>query len=164
MTTIRRLLLVPVSLLTCLLMLSCGDQSSSDDRYQAGLALMAEGRWEEAIVEFEAASEAFDTTAGYRRLSGDFDEAREITAKHVDALIQTSRAHTELGRDRPALEALDDAVVVDDKHAPTYASRAIVHTRLGMDGEAEKDVAKAAELGYDTAQLKVDIEAAKNAR
>ena len=89
---------------------------------------MAEGRWEEAIVEFEAASEAFDTTAGYRRLSGDFDEAREITAKHVDALIQTSRAHTELGRDRPALEALDDAVVVDDKHAPTYASRAIVHT------------------------------------
>ena len=163
MPTVRRLQLIAVSLLTCALILSCGEPSG-DDRYEAGLALMADGAWEEAIVEFEASGAAFESTAGYRRLSGDFDEAREITAKHTDALIQISVARTELGQDRLALQALNSAVVVDPKHAPSYASRALVHTRLGMDGEAEKDVAKAAELGYDTAQLKLDIEAAKQAR
>lgn len=164
MTTPRQLLLIPVSLLTLLLLMACGGQGSSDDRYEAGLALIEQGQWEEAIVELEAASEAFETNAGYRRVSGDFEEARQITAKHLDALLKISQAHTELGQDRKALEALSSAVHVDPKSATAYASRALLHTKLGMDGEAEKDIAKAEELGYDAAQLKSDVEAAKNAR
>ena len=164
MTTTKQLLFLPLSLLSAVLLLSCGGEGSADDRYEAGLALFEQGQWEEAIVEFEAAGEAFETNAGYRRISGDFEEAKQITAQHLDALLKISQARTELGQDRLALAALSSAVHVDPKSATAFASRAIVHTRLGMDGEAEEDVAKAEELGYDSAQLKRDIEAAKNAR
>lgn len=164
MTIARQLLLIPVSLMTFLLLLSCGGEGSAEDRYEAGLMLIEQGQWEEAIVELEAAGEAFETNAGYRRISGDFEEAKQITAKHLDALLKISQARTELGQDRLALAALSSAVHVDPKSATAFASRAIMHTRLGMDGEAEQDVAKAEELGYDSAQLKRDIEAAKNAR
>ena len=163
MITARQLFLMSLSSLACVLLLSCGGQSA-DDRYDAGLALMEQGQWEEAIIELEAASEEFDTNAGYRRLNGDFDEAREITAKNVNALTNVSVARTELGQHQLALNALNSAVYLDDKFAPSYAKRAVAHTRLGRDAEAEKDIAKATELGYDAAQLMRDIEAAKNAR
>ena len=164
MTTPRQLLLIPVSLLTFLVLLSCGGEGSADDRYAAGLALIEQGQWADAIVELEAASDAFETNAGYRRLNGDFDQARAITAKNVDALIKISDARIELGQDRLALQDLSKALRLDSENGDAYASRALLHTRLRMDSEAEEDVAKAAELGYDTAQLKLDIEAAKSAR
>ena len=163
MITARQLLPIPLSLLTCVLLLSCGGQAA-EDRYEAGLALMEEGRLEEAIAELEAASEEFQTNAGYRRLSGDFDEAKEITAKNIDALTKVSVARTELGQHQLALNALNSAVYLDDKFAPSYANRALAHARLGLDSDAEQDVAKAAELGYDTTQLMQDIERIKSTR
>ena len=164
MATAKQLLLVPMLLLTCaLLSLSCGGQDA-EDQYRAGLALMEQEQWEEAIVELEAASSAFLDNAGYRRLSGDFDLAKEITAMHADALVQISVAHTELGGHKDALDALNRATHIDTEYAIAYASRAVVHTRLGMDAEAEEDIAKAGELGYDVARLKQDIEDVKKAR
>ena len=164
MATAKQLLLVPMLLLTCaLLSLSCGGPDA-EDQYRAGLALMEQGQWEEAIVEFEAASSAFLDNAGYRRLSGDFELAKEITAMHVDALVQISVARTELGQHQMALDTLDRAVRIDSKYAAAYANRAVVRTRLGMDAEAEEDIAKAGDGGYDIARLKQDIEDVKKAR
>jgi tetratricopeptide (TPR) repeat protein len=164
MATAKQLLLVPVSLLTCaLLSLSCGGPDA-EDQYRAGLALMEQEQWEEAIVELEAASSAFLDNAGYRRISGDYELAKAITVMHADALVQISVARTELGQHQMALDALKRAVHIDSDYAIAYANRAVVHTRLGMDAEAEEDVAKAEERGYDIARLKQDIEDVKKAR
>ena len=167
MTTNKRLSLVGAWLLTCLLLLllllSCGGQDASN-RYEAGLALMEQGRWEEAIVEFEAANLGLADNAGYRRLSGDFAEAKEITAMHSDSLVQISTAHTELGQHQLALTTLTAAIRIDRDYAPAYAHRALAYTRLGKDAEAEQDVTEAAARGHDVARLKSEIEEAKAAR
>ena len=164
MTTNKRSSLVGVWLLTCLLLLfSCGGQDASD-QYEAGLALMEQGRWDEAIVEFEAATSALLTNAGYRRRSGDFARANEIKAMHADALVQISTARTKLGQHQLALTTLDAAIRIDSGYAPAYANRALARTRLGLDSEAEQDVSEAATRGHDVAQLEREIEDIKKTR
>ena len=162
MTTTRLPLLVALLLLTFLLT-SCGPTNASD-RSDAGTALLEQGRWQEAIVELDAAIDQYITNVAYRKTTGRHVEAKEIELLQAEALVNRSTAHVELGQHQLAMKDLDRAIRIRPEYAPAYASRALEHTRLGNDAEAEQDVVQAASLGHYVTGLQQDIDTLKRAR
>ena len=54
-----------------------------------------------------------------------------------------------LGQYERAIQDFGDAIRIDPLYAKSYYNRGITYERLGKSTEAERDIAKAKELGYD---------------
>ena len=130
------------------------------DHYAAGVELRQQGYLEAAIAEFDEAisvdSESFKAFASrgdaYYAL-GKFSHALRDYSETIalkGTLVDGSRS----AGDSSLKEAL----------AGAHAGRALVHTELGDDLKAQREMANAVELGYDPQLAEAAIENVKNRR
>ena len=63
-----------------------------------------------------------------------------------------------------AIQDLDEAIRLDPRFAQAYANRAIAHTLLGEDVAAQKDIARAVEMGFDQRLVEDAIERVRSQR
>lgn len=103
-----------------------GDAVSKNDRNLAAI-LLREGEYREAAKSFQ------------RLLEQEGDDAVLLTG------LAAALAH--LGRDQPALEALDRALELDPLHVPALFNRGLLHERTGRREAAIADYRTA--LRYD---------------
>ena len=69
-----------------------------------------------------------------------------------------------MGQPERGVQDHTEAIRLAPGLAPAYANRAYAYTLLGRDAEAQKDVARALELGVDRAALETEIERLKSQR
>ena len=91
----------------------------------------------------------------------EYNEA--IRRNPMDRLAYYHRgtAYLDLGQYQPALNDYSEAIRVSQGDSEVYAARAFCYALLGRNGEAEQDVERAAELGFDRAFLEKAIEEVK---
>ncbi|MFQ5917545.1 MAG: tetratricopeptide repeat protein, partial [Candidatus Binatia bacterium] len=70
----------------------------------------------------------------------------------------------DLGQYERAIQDLDQAIRLNPLLVLAYADRALAHTLVGRDAEAEKDIDKAVALGFDRALLEKEVEREKQLR
>ena len=99
------------------------DVGPGDNAYLAGESYVADGRYEEALADYEAA----------------LVEA----PSHVYAWRGKARALLQLGRHEEALLAFDEAIARDPDFAGTYANRGILYDRMGDHQKALADYERA---------------------
>ena len=130
------------------------------DHYGAGIELRQQGYLEEAIAEFDEAisvdsqslkafasrGDAYYALGNFSQALRDYSQIIALKAK----LVSGSRPPGDL----PLREAL----------AGAHAGRALVHTVRGNDLKAQREMAKAVELGYDPQLAEAAIENVKNRR
>lgn len=80
--------------------------------------------------------------------------------KHYNAGLEFQ----EQGRLQEAIAEYDEAIRLNPEYTLAYANRARVYTMLYMDTEAEQDVNRALELGFDRELLDKEIELLKKSR
>jgi Flp pilus assembly protein TadD len=69
-----------------------------------------------------------------------------------------------MGQYEQAIEDLGQAVLLNPQESLAYANRARAHTLLGQDTEAQQDLEKAVELGFDRESVEVEINRLKSQR
>ncbi len=145
---------------------------------KSGAELQEQGRFEEAIAEFNEAirinpklewayvSRAFSYSemGQYDRALQDCDQAIRLDPELENAYILRASAYSEMGEFDKALQDFDQAIRLDPQSVDTYHNRALTYTSHGMDAEAEEDVKRAEELGEDTTELRDLIEEMKERR
>ena len=91
----------------------------------------------------------------------EYDEA--IRRNPMDRLAYYHRgtAYLDLGQYKLALNDYSEAIRVSPGDAEVYAARAFCYALLDRIGEAQQDVERAAELGFNRAFLKRAIEEVK---
>ena len=69
-----------------------------------------------------------------------------------------------MGQNERAIEDSDRAIDLNPKRAESYVTRALAYTLLGNDEQAEHDVDRAVQLGFDRALLEGSVEEFKAQR
>ena len=62
------------------------------------------------------------------------------------------------------MQDFDEAIRLDPEDAAAYVSRARGNTLLGRDQEAQQDIIRAVDLGFDPVKLEDIIQGAKSRR
>jgi len=135
------------------------------------------GQHRRAIQDFEEAirldpqySKAYNNRGNAYACLGQYQQALEDHYKAVNlepsALRHTNRGNSyrNLGQTETSIEDYNEAIRLDPQYAPAYAGRAKAQTLLGKDAEAEQDVEKAVELGFDRSSLEEEIQELKSQR
>ena len=73
-------------------------------------------------------------------------------------------AYLSLGEYQRATEDLNEALRLVPQFATAYVNRAVSYTLLGMDAEAQEDIERAIELGFDRGVVESAIAEAKRNR
>ena len=78
----------------------------------------------------------------------------DVLSPH-DAIAFTNRgnAYPALGQLERAIENYDAATLLDPQYAPAYVGRTFTYMCLNIDKKARKEFDRAADLGYDRAQM-----------
>ena len=129
---------------TSLILPICGCVSELESHYNAGAELSEQGRWEEAIAEY--------------------NKAIEIDPNLAIVYNNRGAAYFETGQYDLAIADLNKAIELDPNLDMAYANRALTYTVLGMDTEAEQDVEIAVQLGIDREFLEGVVEQVKQMR
>jgi tetratricopeptide (TPR) repeat protein/MFS family permease len=111
-----------------------GDFSSSQRHYNAGLNLEAEGRFEEAIAEYDM---AISSDPGF-----------------APAFNNRGGLYGRLGDLQLAIEDFDEAIRLDPQYALAFFNRGLAYSAIGDVARANADFARAAELGADMEELR----------
>ena len=138
------ILVVMLPALLVLVLSACGGLTEAQQHSIAGVKLVEQEKWNEAIAEY--------------------DEAIRLDPKLAQAYYNRGNAYANLGQHQRAIQDYDEAIRLDPKLAPAYGNRAVAYTALRRDQEAESDIATVETLGFDSAKLKAFIEAAKKQR
>ena len=96
---------------------------AAQDHFDAGAELREEGKFEEAIAEY--------------------DEALKIYPKLPEVYNNRGAAFFHLGQNERALEDYDTAISIDGNYAEAYNNRGVAYTRLGGFARAIQDYTKA---------------------
>jgi len=153
-----------------------GDQSLA--HAQAGNKLQEQGRFEEAVAEFDEAIRinperavtyndrafAHGEMGQHDKALADFSEAIRLEPQNAFYHVNRGGTHGEMGQFDRALEDEIEAIRLDTQLAMAYNNRAFTYTSLGMDAEAEEDVKRVEELGEDASELRDMIEEMKGQR
>ena len=91
----------------------------------------------------------------------EYDETIRRDPMNRLAYYHRGTAYLDLGQYQPALNDYSEAIRVSQGDSEVYAARAFCYALLGRNGEAEQDVERAAELGFDRAFLEKAIEEVK---
>ncbi len=118
-----------------------GCVSESESHYNAGAELHEQGRWEEAIAEY--------------------NKAIELDPNLAIVYNNRGAAYFETGQYDLAIADFNKAIELAPNLAMAYANRALTYTVLGMDTEAEQDVEIAVQLGIDREFLEGMVEQVK---
>ena len=149
-----------------------GCSNATTNQQEVGTQLSNEGRWEEAITEFDEAIRLNpkDSLAYYNRPNAhrnlgdyhlaiqDYDQVLGLNPR--DALAYDSRAdaYLSLGEYHLAIQDYDEALSIFPEFSEAYAGRARSYKHLGKDIEAKQDVERAVEFGFDRVLLEAEIE------
>ena len=69
-----------------------------------------------------------------------------------------------LGQYQRAIQDYDQAIHVNPQYANAYAGRALAYTIISMDAEAQQDVDRAVELGFNRTRLDSTIDELRKQR
>ena len=100
----------------------------------------------------------------YEEAIAQFNEAIRLDPQLTNAYYKRGNAYDDLGQYERAIQDYDEAIRLDPQYADAYANRAIAHTILGEEVAAQKNLARAVELGVDQRILEDAIERAKSLR
>lgn len=106
-----------------------GGVSEAEQHYNAGVDLYDQGRFSEAIVEF--------------------NEAIELEPEMAEAYCNRGAAYIQLGNYERAIEDLDEAIRFDPQYADAYRNRGFAYFLLGEFDGAVEDLDEAIRLDPD---------------
>ncbi len=107
-----------------LVIASCG--ISAEQHFEVGLELHQQGRFEEAIQ--------------------DYDEAIRLDPQRIEAYNNRGRAYLNLDQAQKAIEDFDQVLRLDPQLAEAYYNRGLAHDRLGQNEKAKADFDQAIAL------------------
>ena len=110
-----------------------GDFTSAQRHYNAGLDLEAQGRFEDAISEYDL---AISSNPGF-----------------APAYNNRGGLYGRLGDVQLAIEDFDEAIRLDPQYALAYFNRGLAYSAIGEAALANADFARAADLGADVEEL-----------
>ncbi len=142
-TAAQALWLIPTASLLAILLAACGGSSGAEMKESiknnnAGLELVEEGRVEEGMVRYT--------------------EAIRLDPGSAPAYNNRAAAYGVLGELERAIEDFTVAIHLDPKLAEARAGRALAFAQRNMSVEAQEDVDRAVELGFDCFRLNRLIE------
>jgi len=111
-----------------------GDFSGAQRHYNAGLDLEVQGRFEEAIAEYDM---AISSNPGF-----------------APAYNNRGGVYGRLGDVQLAIEDFDEAIRLDPQYALAYFNRGLAYNAIGDTARANADFARAAELGANLEELR----------
>ena len=76
-------------------------------------------------------------------------DAIRIDPQNAGTYYNRGFTYYDLGQYERAIQDFGDAIRIDPLDAQAYYNRGLTYQRLGKSTEAELDIAKAKELGYD---------------
>jgi tetratricopeptide (TPR) repeat protein len=133
------------------------ERQAADQAYERGVARLASGDVNAAVLEFDAAlarrpawgaawRQRGFAVADPRVQIGDFTRAIEIDAADADALAGRARAYAQLGDYRRAAADFGAALARAPDIAPWYGERALVLLLLGEEAAAAADLTRCRQL------------------
>ena len=138
--------LAAVLLVTLAAVLACGPSSAADYN-RAGVKHFEAGRVEKAIAAYS--------------------EAIRLDPNSAQALYNRGQAYFTIGQPEKAVPDFTRAIEVDPKDrqvALAYAGRAMAHTLMGNDDEAQIDFSRAVRGGFEARRLLAMIDEIKAQR
>jgi tetratricopeptide (TPR) repeat protein len=126
-----------------------------------GAALLAEGKYEEAIVHYNEAlriipgnvlsyinrGNAYAVTGRHQRAIEDYNEAIRLQPDFILAYYNRGNLYNNLGRYRLAIENLNKAISLLPDFTIAYINRSIIYFNHGDNRMGCRDAQKACELG-----------------
>ena len=85
----------------------------------------------------------------YERAPQDWDEAIRLDSKIADAYEGKGAVYAILGQYELSIQYSDEAIRLDPKRPMPYKNRGVAYKYLGKLQEANRDFAKAKELGVE---------------
>lgn len=126
----------------CLLLIGC-PASNPEEHFKAGNEFQAEGRFEEAIAEYDETIR-LDPAAG--------------------TYYNRGASYKNLGQYERAIQDQGQAIRLDPQYPNAYYRRAVAYTLLGNDEDARQDIDAAVALGVSRGGLENLIELLKEQR
>lgn len=102
--------------------------ADAENHYYLGIDYFGEGKWEEAIAEYQ--------------------KALELDPRFVDALHGMTRAHFQKGDYQQAIHYAKRIEEIDPDDVLAHTNLSIYYQKLGMIKEAEEEANKARILGW----------------
>ena len=93
-----------------------------------------------------------------------YNQAVRLDPKSAGVYNHRGNAYRRWGRYHLAVKDYDEAIRLAPLLAESYAGRAFAYTLLRKDKEAQQDVARAVELGFESTLLAREIEELTNRR
>ena len=142
-----------------------------DAYYNRGLAYIRLGQYHQAIQDFDEAISlnSRDPDAYYNRAYAlfmlhqlpraiaDYDRSIQLEPNNPERYVARGAAYFEQGAYERSIDDFDQAIGLGD-YPHAYANRAISNIRLGRTAEAEEDIKRAQELGYDPQDAIAELE------
>ena len=144
---LTRSFLLQLFLFLALALVGCGGPDGPEGYNHAGVRHFEEGRLEEAMTAY--------------------DEAIRLNPEFAAAYFNRGQTHFSLGAADRAIEDFNVAIELSPGHPQVplaHAARAMAYTLLGKDEEAQQDIMRAVQLGYDYRRLVVLINGIKDQR
>ena len=128
--------------------------------FQAGAALHQEGRFEEAIADYDEAirlnpqfamayanrGAAYSGLGQHERAIQDYDEAIRLDTEDASAYYNRGNDYGDLGQDERAIQEYDEAIRLDPQYALAYNNRGLSYGILGQTPQAIQDYDEAIRL------------------
>ena len=122
----------------------CGGLTEAEEHFKAGVKLQEQGRFEEAIAEYDEAirlnpqnGQAYDNRGGsyfilgqHQRAIADYDEAIRLDPQNPNAYNNRGAVYFDLGQHQPAIQYYDEAIRLDPQLADAYYNRGLVYSVL----------------------------------
>jgi len=152
--------------------------TEAEKRYNAGVNLSRQGRWEAAIAEYDEAirldtqvattffnrGSAHDVLSQWESAIQDYDRAIELNPTYLEAYGNQGYVYLNRGEYQRAVQNIGESIRLDPPNAANYVNRAIAYTYLGNDIEAQEDVDRAVERGFERSRAESKVEKAKTER
>jgi len=168
-------------LISTLILSACGGVTEAERYYNTGVAFQEQGRHQDAIAQYDEAirldqnyawayinrGTAYKDIGQCQRSIEDYSTAIHLDPEaDVKATAYNNRgfAHWHLSQFEQAAKDYDQAIHLDPDCAICYANRAMAYTMFGMDVEAQQDINRVVELGFDPSVYETEIERLKKQR
>ena len=140
------------------------DENFADAYGARGMIYGGLGKVNEAVEDFNRAIELNpnDARSYYNRgmtyavkakifpkAVDDLNKAAELAPEHLPIYLQRGFAYMRMEKYELALADFDKYIAGDKNFVPAYYWRSLCHKNLGNDSQAQADIAKAKELGYN---------------